>query len=51
LPASVPVTVWEPAVDAVQTFPVHEPSGAIEKVVFDVTSPSELFEASKPSAL
>jgi hypothetical protein len=30
---------------------VHEPSGVIEKVVFDVTSPSELFEASKPCAV
>jgi hypothetical protein len=51
LPALVPVTVCAPAVVAVQLFPVHEPFGEIEKVVVDVASPSELFEASKPSAV
>jgi hypothetical protein len=38
----VPVTVWAPAVVAVQTAPVQEPFGAIVKVVVGVTSPSEL---------
>ncbi len=36
---------------AVQTLPVHEPSGAIANVVEPVMSPSELFEASKASAV
>ena len=49
--ASVPVTVCAPAAVAVQAFPVQEPLGVIEKVVFDVTSPSELFAASKPCAV
>src|SRR3982751_2651544 len=44
LPASVPVTVCVPATEAVQVAPVHEPSGAIENVVLDVTSPSERSE-------
>jgi hypothetical protein len=50
LPESFPVTVCAPADVAVQLAPVHDPSGAIEKVVNAVTSPSELFEASKPCA-
>ena len=33
------------------TLPVHEPFGAIENVVLDVTSPSELLPASKPCAV
>ena len=51
LPASLPVTVCGPAAVAVQVAPVQEPFGAIEKVVRAVTSPSELLEASKPSAV
>ena len=51
LPLFVPVTVCGPATDAVQVAPVQDPSGAIEKLVLAVTSPSELFEASKPSAV
>ena len=51
LPPSLPVTVWIPASVAVQLAPVQDPFGPIEKVVLDVTSPSELFEASKPSAV
>jgi hypothetical protein len=35
----------------VQTLPVHEPFGEIENVVEEVTSPSELLAASKPSAV
>ena len=43
LPALVPVTVWTPAAEALQVaLPVQEPFGAIENVVVDVTSPSEL---------
>jgi hypothetical protein len=38
LPELVPVTVWAPAVDAVQVAPVQEPSGAIPNVVAGVTS-------------
>ena len=38
LPALVPVTVWAPAVDAVQVAAVHEPSGEIVNVVVEVTS-------------
>ena len=30
---------------------MQDPFGPIEKVVLDVTSPSELLEASKPSAV
>ena len=37
-PASVPVTVCTPGVVAVQVAPVHEPSGAMENTVLDVTS-------------
>ena len=51
LPASFPVTRCVPADVAVQLPPVQDPFGPIEKVVLDVTSPSELFEASKPSAV
>src|ERR671922_74207 len=39
------------AVFAVHAAPVHEPSGRIENVVDEVTSPSELFPASKASAV
>src|ERR671937_545699 len=51
LPASVPVTVCEPAVVAVQLAPVQEPFGLIVKVVFAVTSPSELLYWSRPCAV
>ena len=51
LPASVPVTVCGPAVVAVQVAAVQEPSGAIVKVVAEVTSPSELLELSKAVAV
>src|ERR671935_289450 len=51
LPPSLPVTVCAPATVAVQALRVHEPFGPIENVVNDVTSPSELFDASKPSAV
>src|SRR6478672_8263971 len=50
-PSAVPVTVCAPTEVAVQLPPVQEPSGPIENVVLAVTSPSELFEASKPSAV
>ena len=43
LPPSLPVTVCAPAEVAVQLAPVQDPFGVIEKVVFAVTSPSELF--------
>jgi hypothetical protein len=51
LPPSFPVTVCAPADVAVQVAPLQEPFGPIEKLVLDVTSPSEWFEASKPSAV
>ena len=51
LPPSFPVTVCAPADVAVQLAPLQEPFGPIEKVVLAVTSPSEWFEASKPSAV
>ena len=51
LPPLLPVTVCAPADVAVQLPPVQDPFGPIEKVVKVVTSPSELFEASKPSAV
>ena len=38
LPELVPVTVWAPAVDAVQVAAEQEPSGAIVNVVAGVTS-------------
>ena len=51
LPLFVPVTVCAPASEAVQVAPVQDPFGAIEKVVDAVTSPSELSNASRPSAV
>src|SRR5919204_1735195 len=51
LPPSVPVTVCAPAVVAVHTLAVHDPSGAIVNVVDPVTSPSELFDASNACAV
>ena len=51
LPLRVPVTTWFPAVVAVQVAPVQLPSGAIENAVCEVTSPSEVPSASKPSAV
>ncbi len=50
-PASTPVTVCAPVAEAVQVAPVHDPSGPTENTVDAVTSPSELFEESKPSAV
>jgi hypothetical protein len=50
-PPSVPVTVCEPAVDAVQVVPVHEPSGEIVNVVALVTSPRALPAASNACAV
>ena len=47
LPPTFPVTVCVPALLAVQTLPVHVPSGATENVVEPVTSPAGLPEASK----
>src|SRR5919204_6049748 len=41
-PPYVAVTVCAPAAVAVQTLPVQDPSGEIENVVPDVTSPREL---------
>jgi len=49
-PDFVPVTVWAPADEAVQTFALQDPFGAIENTVLAVTSPTELPKASKPSA-
>src|SRR5215210_2016437 len=51
LPASLPVTVCGPAVVAEHEAPRQVPSGESEKVVNAVTSPSELLDASKPSAV
>src|SRR5919201_3566557 len=51
LPPLVPVTVCAPATEAVHVAPVHDPFGAIEKVVLPVTSPSELSYWSRPSAV
>src|ERR687887_589428 len=51
LPPSFPVTVCAPEAVAVQVFPVHEPSGVMLNVVFEVTSPSELSYWSRPSAV
>ena len=50
-PAFVPVTVCAPATEAVQVAPVHDPSGEIENVVVEVTSPRELPYRSRPSAV
>ena len=43
----MPVTVWAPATVELQVLAVHEPSGEIENVVSDVTSPRELPNESK----
>src|SRR6266576_1564144 len=51
LPPVLPVTGCAPATEAVQVAPVQEPSGAIVKVVFAVTLPSELLNWSKPCAV
>ena len=51
LPLSVPVTVCGPATVAVQTAPVHEPSGAMLNVVAPVTSPKLFPVLSKPVAV
>ncbi len=51
MPPLLPVTVCAPSAVAVQLAPVQEPLGAIEKVVAEVTLPSELFDESKPSAV
>src|ERR671935_137342 len=51
VPALVPVMVCAPATGAVQVAPVQEPSGAIVKVVLEVTSPRELSYWSRPSAV
>jgi hypothetical protein len=48
-PPFVPVTVCGPPTVAVHVAPAHDPFGAIENVVPDVTSPSELFDASTPA--
>src|SRR5437764_6274577 len=48
---SCPETVCPPACVAVQTFPLQVPSGPIENAVADVTSPRELPDESKPSAV
>jgi len=48
---SVPVTVCDPATVALQLVPVHEPSGAMVKVVAPVTSPRELPYWSEPDAV
>ena len=50
-PALLPVTVCGPPDVAVQVLPLQDPFGAIEKVVLEVTSPSELLAASKPWAV
>jgi hypothetical protein len=51
LPPLVPLTVCVPAFVAVQTLPLHDPSGLIVNVVEAVTSPSEVFDASNASAV
>jgi len=51
LAAFVPVTVCPPADVAVQVAALQEPFGPIEKVVLEVTSPSELSYWSRPSAV
>src|SRR6266511_4597096 len=50
-PSRFPVTVCAPATVAVQTLPVHEPLGEMEKLVDAVTSPTELPAGSNPSAV
>src|SRR5881227_2052183 len=51
LPPLAPVTVCEPALVAVHAAPLQEPFGAIEKLVVDVRSPSELPYWSRPAAV
>ncbi len=51
LPELVPVTVCAPVAEAVQVAPVHDPSGAIEKTVLAVTSPSGLLYWSRACAV
>ena len=51
LPDLVPVTVWAPALEAVQVALVHDPLGLIVNVVVAVTSPIELLYWSRPSAV
>ena len=52
LPLFVPVTVCAPAAESrCRVAPVHDPFGAIVKVVDAVTSPSELSNWSRPSAV
>src|SRR3954462_6432177 len=50
-PLFVAVIVWLPPPVAEQTLPLQDPSGAIEKLVPAVTSPSEFPPASKPCAV
>ncbi len=50
-PDFVAVTVCGPAVVAVQTFAVHEPSGVMVNVAVAVTSPRLLPAASRPCAV
>ena len=47
----VPVTVCDPATEALQLLAVQLPSGETVKTVVAVTSPSELLKASRPSAV
>jgi hypothetical protein len=51
LPELLPVTVWPPATVAVQLEPVHEPLGAMVKVVLAVRSPRLLPYRSEPVAV
>ena len=50
-PTEVPVTVWGPAVVAVQVAALQLPSGSIVKMVLAVTSSSALSYWSRPWAL
>src|SRR5919198_875813 len=50
-PPLFPVTGCAPETVAVHVLPVHEPFGVTLNVVLEVTSPSELLAASKPSAV
>ena len=50
-PASFPVTVCAPAIEAVQVAPLQDPFAAMVKVVLAVTSPSELSYWSRPCAV
>jgi hypothetical protein len=47
----VPVTTYVPPTDAVQTFALHDPDGAIAKLVAAVTSPVLFPYASTPAAV